>query len=293
MSDSSPGTSRRRAVGREPLDHEILWIRDENNPKYELRRMFAEAFGTFLFVLVTVGAVVVNLKTHGKVPLDAQVVVPGLMIMAIIYSMGSVSGAHVNPTVTLAYALRGNFPWRRVPGYWCAQLVGAVAAVGFVRLALGDLGHLGTSTPGPGVSGLSAFFFEVVLSTGLVTVTLGTASGQNNVGPNAAIARGGYIALAGLWAAPITGASMNPIRSFAPALLANDWSNLWIYVLGPCLGGAIAVGFAWILRGAPTPHADRAAQGSLTQPVAARPADEQTERDAISSPPSDASCKDP
>lgn len=286
MSERSAGAASRGAVGREPLDREIVWVRDAHSPQYELRRLFAEALGTFLLVLVSVGAIVVNQKAHGKVPLDAQVVAPGLMVMAIIYSMGSVSGAHVNPAVTFSYALRGNFPWRRVPGYWCAQLVGALGAVGFVRLALGDLGHLGASIPGPGVSGLSAFFLETVLTMGLVTVTLATASGQNNVGPNAAIARGGYIATAGLWAAPISGASMNPMRSFAPALLANDWSHLWIYVLGPFAGGAIAVGFARILRGAPTRHATQAAQGSLTPPATPTASRGDDSKESASSSPS-------
>jgi aquaporin Z len=246
---------------REPEPNETPWIRDFQNDDHELRRLFAEALGTFILVLVAVGAVVVDVKSHGRVPLVAQEVAPGLAIMAIIYSIGSVSGAHVNPAVTFSYALRRNFPWRRVPGYWLAQFVGGVCAVGFLRVTLGNIAELGTSRPGPGVSGLTAFIFEVVLTAGLVTVTLGTASGQNNVGPNAAIARGGYIAAAGLWAAPITGASMNPIRSLAPALVGDHWSHVWIYILGPLAGGAIAVAFAWILRGAPTMAADRAAQG--------------------------------
>jgi aquaporin Z len=226
-------------------------------------------------VLVAVGAVVVDLKSHGKVPLVAQEVAPGLAIMAIIYSIGSVSGAHVNPAVTFSYALRRNFPWRRVPGYWLAQFVGAICAVGFLRLTLGNLGQLGTSRPGPGVSGLTAFLFELVLTAGLVTVTLGTASGQNNVGPNAAIARGGYIAAAGLWAGPITGASMNPIRSLAPALVGEHWSHVWIYIAGPLVGGAIAVGFAWILRGAPASAADQAAQGVDASPMPESKSDDQ------------------
>jgi hypothetical protein len=98
---------------------------------------------------------------------------------------------------------------------------------------------------------------ETVLALGLVTVTLGTASGQNNVGANAAIARGAYVAAAGLWAGPLTGAAMNPARSLSTAIVSNDWSHLWIYVLAPCVGGALAVGIAWILRGPPTRAADR------------------------------------
>jgi aquaporin Z len=252
---------RPRVSYREPDANETPWIRDFHDDQHELRRLFAEALGTFVLVLVAVGAIVVDLKSPGQVPLVAQEVAPGLAVMAIIYSIGSVSGAHVNPAVTFSYALRRNFPWRRVPGYWTAQFVGAVCAIMFLRLTLGNLGDLGSSQPAPDVSGLTAFFFEMILTTGLVTVTLGTASGQNNVGPNAAIARGGYIAAAGLWAGPITGASMNPIRSLAPALVGDHWSHVWIYLLGPLAGGAIAVGFAWILRGPPASAADRAAQG--------------------------------
>ncbi len=262
MSGSPERTSRRGVVCREPDEDETPWIRDFHNPEYELRRVFAEALGTFFLVLVTLGSFVANIKSHGQVPLDAQAVAPGLAIMAIIYSIGSVSGAHVNPAVTFSYALRRNFPWRRVPGYWCAQLIGGVAAVAFLRLTLGNLGHLGASTPASGISGHVAFLIELVISVGLVSVTLGTASGQNNVGSNAAIARGGYMVVAGLWAGPLTGASMNPAQSLSASLISNDWSHLWIYILGPFVGGAIAVAFAWILRGPPTSTARRSAQGS-------------------------------
>jgi aquaporin Z len=258
---SSESDPARPVARREPNEDETPWIRDFHNPRYELRRLFGEALGTFILVLVTIGAIVVNAKMHNKVPFAAQVIAPGLAIMAVIYTIGSVSGAHVNPAVTFSYALRRNFPWRRVPGYVAAQLVGGIAAVAFLRVTVGDVGHLGVSMPGLGVSGHTAFLIEMALTVGLVTVTLGTASGQNNVGPNAAIARGGYVAAAGLWAGPLTGAAMNPARSMSAAIVASDWSHLWIYVLAPLCGGAIAVGFAWILRGPPTLAADRSSQG--------------------------------
>jgi aquaporin Z len=104
---------------------------------------------------------------------------------------------------------------------------------------------------------------EAFLSLGLVSVILGTASGARNIGANAAIAIGGYIAVAGLWAAPVTGASMNPVRSLAPALVSGDWHGWWIYLVGPVAGGLLAVGGAWILRGPPTAGGDTAAQGAL------------------------------
>jgi aquaporin Z len=192
-----------------------------------------------------------------------KVVVPGMMVMAIIYFMGTVSGAHLNPAVTLAFAARRNFPWSRVPGYLVAQIVGGVAAASFLRAMFGTRGLLGATTPGAGVGDFRALIMEVLLTTGLVGTILGTASGARNVGSNAALAVGGYVALAGLWAAPISGASMNPVRSFAPDLIRGDLTTTWIYVVGPLLGGIIAVGFEWILKGRPTAAGALAAQGEL------------------------------
>jgi aquaporin Z len=219
-------------------------------------------FGTFLLVLVAAGGAVVNAKSHGSVPLDARVAAPGLMVMAVIYFMGTVSGAHLNPAVTVSFALRGDFPWRRVPGYVGAQLAGSVLAAGFLRLTFSNIGHLGITEPGTGISTWTAILIEVVLTVGLVSVILGTASGARNIGPNAALAVGGYIILAGLWAGPISGASMNPVRSLGPALISGDLTDWWIYLIGPLGGGVIAVGFAWILRGPRSPAAADAAQGS-------------------------------
>jgi aquaporin Z len=253
--------SRRSVVGREPTDDETPWIQDFHSPQYEARRLFGEFLGTFVIVLVSIGAIVVDLKVPGSVPIATQAVAPGLVLIAVIYTVGGVSGAHVNPAVTVSYALRRNFPWRRVPGYVAAQVMGGLAAVAFLRVTVGNLGHLGASVPQRGIADRSAFLIELVLAIGLVTVTLGTASGENNVGPNAAIARGAYVAAAGLWAAPLTGADMNPARSLSSAIVANDWSHLWPYILGPLAGGAVAVGFAWILRGPPTAAADRSSQG--------------------------------
>ena len=141
------------------------------------------------------------------------VVAPGLMVMAIILFMGAVSGAHLNPAVSIAFAARGDFPWKRVPGYIAAQLLGATIACAFLWAVFGNVGMLGATRPGPGISDLQALVMELVLTLGLVSVILGTASKAQNVGPIAALAVGGYIALAGLWASPISGASMNPAQS--------------------------------------------------------------------------------
>ena len=231
--------------------------------RHEWRRLFSEAWGTFLLVVVAAGAGVVGALSGGAITLSMKVVAPGLMVMAVIYFMGAVGGAHLNPTVTLAFAARRNFPWNRVPGYIVAQLLGAVAAAAFLRAMFGNIGNLGATMPGAGVSDLKALVFEALLTTGLVSTILGTASGARNIGSNGALAIGGYIALAGLWAAPISGASMNPARSFAPDLLRGDMSTTWIYIAGPIIGAAIGVGFEWILKGKPTAAGTSAAQGSL------------------------------
>jgi aquaporin Z len=232
------------------------------NPAHEWRRLFAEAWGTFLLVLVAAGGGVVAAKSGGAVTLSMIVVAPGLMVMAIIYFMGTVSGAHLNPAVTLAFAVRQNFPWRRVPGYVVAQMVGGVAAALFLRAMFGTVGTLGVTVPGSGVGSGTALAMEVVLTAGLVNTILGTAAGARNIGANGAIAVGGYIALAGLWSAPISGASMNPVRSLAPDLVRGDFGTAWIYVAGPVLGALIGVAFEWILKGKPTSAGTLAAQGS-------------------------------
>jgi aquaporin Z len=233
------------------------------DPSIEWRRLFAECWGTFLLVLVAAGAGVVAARSHGAVTLGMQVVAPGLMVMAIIYFMGTVSGAHLNPAVTLAFAIRRNFPWQRVPGYVLAQLAGGVAAALFLRAMFGTVGALGATYPGSGISSTQALAMEVVLTAGLVNTILGTASGARNIGTNGAIAVGGYIALAGLWAAPISGASMNPVRFRSPDLVRGDFATTWIYIVGPILGALIGVAFEAILRGKPSSAGTMAAEGDL------------------------------
>jgi aquaporin Z len=229
----------------------------------EWRRVFAETWGTFLLVLVAAGGGVVAALSGGKVTLGMMVVAPGIMVMAIIYFMGAVSGAHLNPAVTLAFAVRRNFPWKRVPGYIVGQLTGGIGAAIFLRVMFGTVGALGATLPGSGVTNGKALAMEVVLTAGLVNTILGTASGARNIGTNGAIAVGGYIALAGLWAAPVTGASMNPVRSLAPDLVRGAFHTTWIYVVGPMLGALIGVAFEWILKGKPTAAGRMAAQGTL------------------------------
>jgi aquaporin Z len=242
---------------------QTAWTRDFSDLSFEWRRLFAEALGTFFLVLVAAGGAVANARSHGQVPLDARVVAPGLMVMAVIYFMGTVSGAHLNPAVTMAFALRRNFPWERVPGYVAAQLAGSALAAGFLRATFGDIGQLGASEPGTGTNAVTTMVIELVLTAGLVSVVLGSASGARNIGANAALAVSGYIILAGLWAAPVSGASMNPARSLGPAIVGGHWSDWWAYVAGPLAGAVVAVALAWVLRGPPSTAADQAAQGTL------------------------------
>lgn len=219
--------------------------------RYEGRRLFSELLGTFFLVLVAVGGGMVNARFGGHaVPFVAQVVAPALMVAAIILFMGAVSGAHLNPAVSVGFALRGDFPWKRVPAYVVAQFAGAVLATLLLWALIGKQGSAGLTLPGQGISAATSMWWEVVLTAGLVSVILGTASGAQQLGPLAAIGVGSYIALAGLWGAPVSGASMNPARSLGPALVLGNWTAWWAYLVGPLVGGVIAVGFAYVLRGA-------------------------------------------
>lgn len=243
--------------------HEARGLSEFLDDRLEHRRLFSEAWGTFLLVLVATGAGAVGTQPYGGgLTLPVKVIAPGVMVMAIIYFMGTVSGAHLNPAVTWAFALRGNFPWRRVPGYIVAQAIGAILACLFLQWTIGGI-RRGATAPAAGVSDWVAVAIEGVLTLGLVSVILGTSSGARNIGTNAAIAVGGYIGVVAVWGAPVTGASMNPMRSLAPDLFGGPLSTYWIYLVGPMIGATIAVGFEYILKCQATAAGARAAQGTL------------------------------
>src|SRR4051794_31700513 len=232
------------------FDQEVATaLEDFHDPSQEWRRLFSELLGTFFLVLVAAGGGMMGQAFPDTISRTSAVVAPGLMVMAIILFMGAVSGAHLNPAVSLGFAARGDFPWRRVPGYIVVQLVGATLACLFLWAMFGKVGSLGATEPGPHISGLTAMFMEMLLTAGLLSTILGTASRAQNVGPMSALAVAGYIALAGLWSSPVSGASMNPARSFGPDAALWDFSNYWVYVAGPLSGAAIAVGVAYVLRG--------------------------------------------
>jgi aquaporin Z len=249
---ATTSTGRTLAPQAVPRAHHLLMLefgdrKDFDNPRLEWRRLFSELLGTFALVLVAAGGGLLHAK--GEISLAAAVVAPGLMVMAIILFMGAISGAHLNPAVSLAFALRRDFRWKRVPGYVVVQLIGATLACLFLRAVFGNVEHLGATLPGPGYADWQALLMEIALTALLVSVILGTASAAQNVGAIAALGVGGYIALAGLWSAPVSGTSMNPARSFGPALVSGDFDSYWVYVVGPLAGALVAVGCAFVLRG--------------------------------------------
>jgi aquaporin Z len=229
----------------------VITSNNFNNPHWKLqgRRLFSELLGTFFLVLVAAGAGMMGQAFPGTISRTAAVVAPGLMVIAIILFMGKVSGAHLNPAVSVGFALRGDFPWRRVPGYIVTQLVGATLAALFLQSVIHVSATFGSNYVATGYSATDAFLMEAVLTLGLFSVVLGTASGAQNVGAISALGIGGYIALAGLWGGPISGASMNPARTFGPDLVGGDFSNYLVYVAGPLVGAIVAVGVAFVLRG--------------------------------------------
>lgn len=242
----------------------ITRIEDFQDPRQEWRRLFSEVFGTFLLVLVAAGGGMMSQAFPNTISRQAAVVAPGLMVLAIILFMGKISGAHLNPAVSIAFAARRDFPWWRIPGYVVAQLGGAALAALVLQAIIDVSAMYGSNYPATGYSAMSAFWMELLLTTGLVSVILGTASGAQNVGVVGALGVGGYIALAGLWGSPISGASMNPARTFGPDLISTTFTDYWVYVAGPLAGAVIAVVIAFILRGRGGGRAESvAAQGDL------------------------------
>ena len=221
------------------------------------RALVAEAIGTFALVFAGAGAVMVDAKTHALGHVGVAITF-GLVIMAMIYAVGHVSGAHFNAAVTFAFALTRHFPWRRALGYWIAQLVGAVTAAALLRGSLGNVAHAGAPLPS-GSQGQS-FLWELVMSAFLMFVILAVATDTRAVGEAAAIAIGGTIGLDAMFGGPISGASMNPMRSLGPALVSGDLHALWLYIVAPVAGASVG-GLAYqFVRGEQTESAETVEQ---------------------------------
>ncbi len=244
-------------------------VADFQDSSQEWRRLFSELLGTFFLVLVAAGGGMMGKAFPGTISRTAAVVAPGLMVLAIILFMGKVSGAHLNPAVSVAFALRRDFPWWRVPGYVVMQLAGATLAAWFLQAVVHVPAVHGANYPANSFSNGDALWMEIVLTFGLVSVILGTASGAQNLGIIGAFGVGAYIALAGLWGSPISGASMNPARTFGPDAVGADFHAYWVYVVGPLAGAIAAVGVAFVLRGRGGGRAgSAAAQGVLQEEIA-------------------------
>jgi aquaporin NIP len=215
------------------------------------RRALMEAIGAFALVTAGCGAIVTNTTHPGSLGGVGISLVFGLVIMAMIYAGGHLSGAHYNPSVTLAFTLARHFPLRDALAYIGAQFAGASAAALLLLAAWPSKpAHLGATIPS--VSGVTGLGYEVVLTAFLMFVITAVATDTRAVGAAAAIAIGGTVGLDALFGGPITGASMNPARSFGPALASGTWSSFWIYILGPLIGAAIGV-FAYGLVRGPKP----------------------------------------
>lgn len=202
-------------------------------------KLLAECFGTFALVFAGTGAVIVNAASGGQVTHVGVALTFGLVVLAMIYAVGDVSGAHLNPAVTLGFVLAGRFPARAAIPYVLAQFAGALLASGLLRLTFPEDPTLGATLPAGSV--VQSFVFEVVLTLILMFVILSVATGAKERGLLAGVAIGAVVALEALFAGPVSGASMNPARSLAPAMVSGTFDHLWLYLTAPPLGAALAV----------------------------------------------------
>jgi len=209
-----------------------------------LRRCGAELVGTYALVTAGCGAIMVNTLTGALTHVGVALTF-GLIIVVMIAATGHLSGAHFNPAVTAAFALTRHFPWHEVPAYVLAQVGGAILGAGTLLALFGPVANLGATLPSG--SGLQSFLLEILLTAVLMFVIMAVATDTRAVGELAALAIGFTVALDALWGGPISGASMNPARSFGPALLSGAWQDHWAYWVGPLIGAALgALVYQWL-----------------------------------------------
>ena len=207
-----------------------------------MNKLLSELLGTFILVFAGTGAIVINDVSGGVIGHAGIALTFGLVVMAMIYTFGDVSGAHLNPAVTLGFAVAGRFEWKNIPGYVLAQIIGALAASGVLHLLFPTHEKLGATLPSGSV--MQSFVLELILTAILMLAILRVSTGAKEKGITAGIAIGGIIALEAMFAGPICGASMNPARSLAPALVSGHLEHLWIYLTATVLGAFVAVPLA-------------------------------------------------
>ena len=212
-----------------------------------MKKPLSEFLGTFAMVFAGTGAIVINQHSGGVIGHAGIAMVFGLIVLAMIYTFGDISGAHLNPAVTLGFAAAGRFPFKEVPIYITAQLAGAFAASFILKILFPENLTLGATLPTGSVS--QSFILEVILTTILMLVILSVSTGSKEKGITAGIAIGAVVALEAMFAGPVSGASMNPARSLAPAIVSGHFQHLWLYLVATILGALIAVPLWIITRG--------------------------------------------
>jgi aquaporin NIP len=204
-----------------------------------MKKYLSECIGTFILLFVGTGSVIVDQQTHA-LGLMGIASVWGLVIVALIYAFGDISGTHINPAVTIAFAVDKRFEWKEVPAYLGSQLLGAFLASGLLKFLFPDSKYLGYTQPLPGGE-MQSFILEVVMTFILMMIILRVSTGAKEKGITAGIVIGGTVCLLVLFGGPISGASLNPTRSIAPAVVGGNLQNLWIYLTSPPLGALLAV----------------------------------------------------
>lgn len=229
----------------------------------EIQRLTAEFVGTFLLTFVAAGADILD-ATTGGIGHVARYVAPALLVMGMIYAMSAVSGAHINPVVTLAFLTRRCFPPYRVPGYLISQVLGAIAAAATLKMLFGKALEHGITKPSFSFTNVQGLVMEVLLTFTLVYTILATSQEKGVVGKNSGLAVAGVIALCGLAFSPVSGSSMNPARSLGPMIVAGHLELSWIYVFGPLVGALLAVGVVGVIHGPPNADAKESAEGKTS-----------------------------
>lgn len=211
-----------------------------------MKKYYAEIIGTFAMIFCGCGAMAIN-EITGEITHPGVAITWGLIVMAMIYAFGEISGAHFNPAVTVGFAYAKKFPWKEVPKYIISQFIGAILATSLLWFLFPESEFLGASIPS--IVAYKAFIIEIILTFFLMVVIINVSTGSKEIGTMAGIAVGGVILLEAMFAGPITKASMNPIRSLAPAISSGHYEHIWLYLTAPFIGALLAVATCKLVKG--------------------------------------------